>query len=444
MRKLFLLFVLILCGVQLTAAQDGADLQVDASASLGTINPYVYGSNMNLYSIIPQSLMDEAQAMGIRFMRFGGGDTDRMDMRSSIIDLFILQMRQLGAEPLMSVRLLGGTPEAAAEWVRYANIEKDYDIHYWTIGNEPNLFVALMGAETYTVDDLSTQWRAIAEAMLEVDPTIEFVGPDITQYIPLTVDGDNITFDTRSGAPFDAEGNDWLIPFLEANGDLLAFVGLHRYPWPGEGGGSGATIEGMRTQPQQWDVVIPNLRTIIRNAAGRDIPIAISEINSNSANSVGGEASLDSHYNAIWLADTLGRLINHQVEMVAYWDMQGGAGRGWGLLSSYDVRPTGYTYMMYSHFGTELLTAESNDPLVTVYAAQRADGAVTVLVINLGDDEATKTLAINGFAAGAEAEVWRFDQATEAEQIEPLAYSDGLSVTVPGQSLTVYVIPPAS
>jgi len=99
---------------------------------------------------------------------------------------------------------------------------------------------------------------------------------------------------------------------------------------------------------------------------------------------------------------------------------------------------------MYSHFGTELLTAESNDPLVTVYAAQRADGAVTVLVINLGDDEATKTLAINVFTAGAEAEVWRFDQATEAEQIEPLAYSDGLSVTVPGQSLTVYVIPPAS
>ncbi len=200
----------------------------------------------------------------------------------------------------------------------------------------------------------------------------------------------------------------------------------------------------MRTQPQQWDVVIPNLRTIIRNAAGRDIPIAISEINSNSANSVGGEASLDSHYNAIWLADTLGRLINNQVEMVAYWDMQGGAGRGWGLLSSYDVRPTGYTYMMYTHFGTELLASESNDPLVTVYAAQRADGAVTVLVINLGDDEATKTLAINGFTAGAEAEVWRFDQATEAEQIESLAYSDGMSVTVPGQSITVYVIPPAS
>ncbi len=444
MRRLFLLLVLLLCGVQFAAAQVGADLQVDASASRGPINPYVYGSNMNLYSIIPQSLMDDAQAMGINFMRFGGGDTDRMDMRTTIMDLFVLQMRQLGAEPLWSVRLLDGTPEAAAEWVRYANIEKGYNIRYWSIGNEPNLFVALMGAETYTVDDLSTQWRAIAEAMLEVDPTIQFIGPDITQYVPLSIEGDNITFDLRSGTPLDAEGNDWLIPFLEANGDLLAYVGLHRYPWPGNGGGDGATIDGLRTQPQEWDVVIPNLRTIIRNAAGRDIPIAISEINSNSANSVGGPASLDSHYNAIWLADTLGRMINNQVEMVTYWDMQGGAGRGWGLLSSYNVRPTGYTYMMYNQFGTELLAAQSNDPLVTVYAAQRDDGAVTVMVINLGDNEATKTLSVGGFTAGAEAEVWRFDQDTDAEQIESVAFSDGMSVTVPGQSLTLYIIPAAN
>jgi hypothetical protein len=441
MRKLFLLLIVVLCGVGLAAAQDEADLRIDASAARGAISPYVYGSNMNLYSIVPMSLMDEAQAMGLRFMRFGGGDTDRADMRANILDLFVLQTRQVGAEPSMSVRLLGGTPESAAEWVRYANIEKGYNIRYWSIGNEPNLFVALMGAETYTVEDLSTQWRAIAEAMLEVDPTIELMGPDITQYIPLSMDGDQITFDTRSGAPFDAEGSDWLIPFLEANGDLLSHVAIHRYPYPGNGGGSGATIEGLRAQPQEWDVVIPNLRTIIREAAGRDIPIAITEINSNSSNSAGGPASLDSHYNAIWLADTLGRLINNQVEVVAYWDMQGGAGRGWGLLSSYNVRPTGYVYMMYTHFGTELLTAESSDPLVTIYAARRDDGALTLLVINLGDDEATKTLSINGFEPGADAEVWRFDQDHNAEQIEPLALADGTSITVPGQSVTVYVIP---
>lgn len=439
MRKLFFLLIVLLCGAQFAAAQE-SDLTVDASTTLGTISPYVYGSNMNLYSIIPMSLMDEAQAMGLGFMRFGGGDTDRMDMRSNIFDLFILQTRQVGAEPLMSVRLLGGTPEAAADWVRYANVEKGYNVRYWSIGNEPNLFVALMGVETYTVNDLIAQWRAIAEAMLEVDPTIEFVGPDITQYIPLSVEGDEVTFFMGSGDPYDAEGNDWLIPFLEANGDLLSYVAIHRYPWP-RAGEDGATIDGMRTQPQEWDVVLPNLRAIIRNATGRDIPIAVTEINSNSANSAGGEASLDSHFNAIWLADTLGRMINNQVAIVAYWDMQGGAGRGWGLLSSYNVRPTGYTYMMYTHLGTELLAAQSNDPLVTVYAAQREDGAVTVMVINLGDEAATKTLSITGFAAGGDAEVWRFDHEHDAEQIDSVAYSDGMSLTVPGQSLTVYVIP---
>ncbi len=38
------------------------------------------------------------------------------------------------------MRLLDGTPEKAAELVRYTNIEKKYGVVYWSIGNEPNLF----------------------------------------------------------------------------------------------------------------------------------------------------------------------------------------------------------------------------------------------------------------------------------------------------------------
>jgi len=446
MRKLLLLLILIFAGLQGLVAQEEADLQVDASASLGTISPYVYGSNMNHYNIIPMGLMDEAQALRLRIMRFGGDGIDRSDMRNTIFDLFVLQARQVGAEPLMSARLLFGTPEVAAELVRYSNIEKGYNVHYWSIGNEPNLFVNAPGVDSYNVDDLIRDWRIIAEAMLAVDPTIEFVGPDITQYIPLTVDGDQITYNTRSGAPFDAEGNEWLIPFLEANGDLLSYVSIHRYPWPGEGqgGGAGATIEGLARNSAEWDLIIPNLRQIIINTTGRDIPIAVTEFNSNSANSTSGEASLDSHFNAIWLADVLGRMINNRVAIATHWDVQGTAGRGWGLLGSYDVRPSYYTYLMYTHFGTELLAAESSDPYVTIYAAQREDGTLTLMVINLGDDEATKTLSITGFEPSGDAEVWRFDAEHNAEQIDSLAISEGASITVPGQSLTVYVIPPAN
>lgn len=444
MKKLLLLILILSLSLSAAAAQDAPApdvLQVDATADLGAISPYVYGANLGRYSLIPPRLMDQAKALGIKFIRFGGGDSDQQDVATNVLDLFMYQVRQVGAEPLMTVRLLGGTPEKAAELVRYANIEKGYNLHYWSIGNEPNLFVALMGAEHFTVEDLNREWRAIAEAMLAVDPSIEFIGPDITQYVVTNPDPLTLMPGTQGGIPYDAEGNDWLTPFLRANADLLAYVSIHRYPWPGAGNGKGATIDGLRRQPVEWDTAIPNLRQVIREAAGRDIPIAVTEINSNSANSIGGEASLDSFYNAIWLGDSLGHLIDQQVGAVAVWDMQGGAGRGWGLIASYDVRPTYYTYIMYTHFGSELLSAASGDPDVSIYAARRDDGTLTLMVINLGPDEVTKTLALDGFTPSGDAEVWRFDADHNAEQVDSLALSDGATITVPGQSMTLFALP---
>lgn len=446
MRR-FITFILLalLTVTSFSVAQDTNTLTVHAGESLGTISPYVYGSNMNLYTIIPSALMEEAQALGLKYMRFGGGDTDIQDLRNNIIDLFVIQTRAVGAEPALSVRLLGGTPEKAAEIVRYANITKGYGIKYWSIGNEPNLFVALMDVETYTTEDLNTQWRAIAEAMLEVDPTIIFVGPDITQYVVTSYENGEIEYLNGSlgGSALDAQGNDWLQDFLRANGDLLGYVSIHRYPYPGLGAASGADTESLRDINDEWDIVIPNIREIIRDTTGRDIPIAVTEINSNSANSVGNVATLDSFYNALWLGDVLGRLIRNQVEIVAYWDVQGGANRGWGLLGSYEIRPTANTYYMYRHFGTELIDATSTTPDVTIYAAKRDDGTLTLMVINLGPDEMSSTLVLDGFTPAGDAEVWRFDAEHTVEQIEAQPVADGSTITVPGQSMTVYIISPA-
>ena len=239
----------------------------------------------------------------------------------------------------------------------------------------------------------------------------------------------------------DAQGNDWLQDFLRANGDLLGYVSIHRYPYPGLGAASGADTESLRDINDEWDIVIPNIREIIRDTTGRDIPIAVSEINSNSANSVGGVATLDSFYNALWLGDVLGRLIRNQVEIVAYWDVQGGSNRGWGILGSYEVRPTANTYYMYRHFGTELLDADSTTPDVTVYAAKREDGALTLMVVNLGSDESTSTVSIDGFTPAGDAEVWLFDAEHETVQIDPQTIADGSTITVPGQSMTIYIIP---
>jgi hypothetical protein len=445
MKKYALLaFVFVLLVTGSILAQDNT-LHVNAAESLGTISPYVYGSNLGQNAIIPIALLDTAAQAGVNYARLGGGDSDRRDVQTGTIDVFVYQARAIGAEPAMTVRLLGGTPEDAAEAVRYANIERGHNIRYWSIGNEPNIFASTIG-EDWTTEQYNTAWRAIAEAMLAVDPTITLVGPDITQYVPLSIAPDGaITYEeaARGGHPRDSEGRDWLQEFLRANGDLVDIVSVHRYPYPGHGGDSNglATIDGLRENAAEWDIIIPNLRQIIRDTAGRDIPIAITEINSNSDISCGAEASLDSFYNALWFGDVLGRLIRQGVEIVASWDMQGAGTRCYGLITTNGVRPIYYTYVMYTHFGTELVQAESSDPHLSLYAALRDDGALTLLLINLGDDEKTATLSLEGFTPGGDAEVWRFDAAHNAELIEPQTISDDASVTVTGQSMTMFVIP---
>lgn len=443
MKKLLIWVGLVLLTAGLAAAQEDV-IQVDASESLGAISPYVYGSNLGLYSVVPPDSMPQAQALGMKYLRYGGGDSDRRDLLRTSVDLFVYQARQLGAEPAITVRLLGGTPEQAAEMVRYANIQKEHNIRYWSIGNEPNLFPDLMNVP-YTTEDLNREWRAIAEAMLAVAPDIILVGPDITQYVVLSIENGEPQYLPLSlgGHALDSQGRDWLHEFLRANGDLVGVVSIHRYPYPGAGGSGHAvaTVEGLRANSREWDTIIPNVRQIVQEAAGRDIPIAVTEINSNSSQSSGGEAGLDTLYNAIWMADVLGRLIRQQVEIVAYWDLQGAPGRSWGLLDRPGVRPTYYTYMMYTHFGTELLASASSDPDVSVYAAKRDDGAVTIMVINLGPDEITKTLRLTGFSPAGAAEVWRFDSEHNAEQIDSQPISDGETITVPGQSITLYIVP---
>ncbi len=112
-------------------------------------------------------------------------------------------------------------------------------------------------------------------------------------------------------------------------------------------------------------------------------------------------------------------------------------------MDRYEVRPPYYTYLMYTHFGQELLSAESLDPHVTIYAAKRDDGALTLMVLNLGDDEVTKTLQIDNFTPAANAEVWRFDADHNAEQIDAQDLSSG-TITVPGQSITLYIMEAAA
>ncbi|MBK8024871.1 MAG: hypothetical protein IPK19_26500 [Chloroflexi bacterium] len=421
-----LLLLLVAMAVAPASAQEGdGAIRVDAGQVIGPINPFVLGVNYGPWALVSVEMAPAAAESGVTHLRFPAGrHGDTHGFTKQQLDLFMLQARAWGATPSVSVRLEGGTPEAAAEMVRYANVEKGYDIRHWSIGNEPDLY------PDYSVERFNTDWRAIAEAMLAVDPDIVLIGPEVSQF-PFTPEGTEYTNVRR----------EWVRAFLEANGDLVDIVAVHRYPYPQTMSSPPTTIEELRQNAPEWDVVVENLRTVIRETMGHEMPIALTELNSSWAHVSGGEASPDSFYHAIWWADVLGRMIRQRVDLVNYFALATfGANGAFGLLDRYDERPTYYVYPLYSRLGGTLIASESTDPDVTVTAALSDAGALTVIVVNRGPDARSLPLSLSGFTPVGDAEVWRLDAEHEAEPIDPVALADGATLDLPAQSVTLYVV----
>jgi hypothetical protein len=412
------------------APEPGA-IHVDAAQRFGPISPLVYGSNIDPAMVVPVDLTEQAAVIGLRFLRFPGGSFgDLNDITPQQVDRFITLARGLGAEPSIHVRVLDRTAADAAEAVRYANIEQGYGVRYWAIGNEPSLFYN----EVYTAESYAQLWREFALAMRAVDPSIILVGPEITQFATAELAG-------RSDV---ARAREWMRAFLTTNGDLVDIVSIHRYPFPAQANQPSLSVAELRPTSAEFDVSIPELRAMIRDLTGRDIPVAVTEVNSDSSPGIGGEASLDSPFAAVWLTDVLGRLIRQDATIVAQYAFQTADSRGrWGLLNRYNVRPQYYVYQLYQRFGTELVYAGSDDPDVTAYAALRDGGALTLLVVNLGDEMAEKPLRLAG-APGGSADIYRLDAkridaATVATPVETLALADGATLSLPPQSATLIV-----
>lgn len=404
-------------------------LYVDPSRDIGPISPYLFGSNYGPWVAVPFNMLQSAFDSGITILRFPGGSWgDQNNIQPFQIDTFMGILQKMGAAAMINVRLENGSPGQAAQLVRYVNIDKIYNVRYWAIGNEPTLYRG-DPYTNYETTQFNKDWRAMAQAMKAVDPSIKLIGPELHQFT-----------DQESQNPRDPSGRDWMTEFLKSNGDLVDVVSFHRYPFPTSSTAPPATIEELHQNVYQWDKIVIYLRTLIHQTTGRDLPIAVTEFNSHYNQVTKGEATPDSQYNAIWLADVLGRLMSNGVFMADQWllttrDAQG----GWGLIGSGELRPSYYVYQMYKMFGSELVYSSSDDPDLSIYAAKRNDGALTIIVINLSLVEKTKPLRIEN-EANAEAEAWLFDPTHKAEDIGAVNLSHDLSF--PPQSVTLYSIKP--
>jgi alpha-L-arabinofuranosidase len=405
----------------LNMAQDTPTLTIDTTQILREIPSTVYGANFGLLNVIPVDLIEEALNSGVYFWRFPGGRVgDVQDLQNSQIDSFIRDARTYGMEPLIHVRLENGTPENGAEIVEYVNIEKEYNVRYWSVGNEPDLY------DDFDVPRLLSEWREIVLAMKAIDPSIIIVGPDISQF---TGEEGNEYLDVR---------HNYLRDFLQANGDLVDVVSVHRYPFPQNN--QQTTIADLRANAPEWTEYAQNLRRYADDYGRSEMQMGFMETNSHWSATIGGEATADSRYHAVWWADVLGRLITENVDFVAYYSMQSNDQLGvFGLMARFEVRPTYYVYQLYKNFGNRLVFTQSSDNDVRIYGALNDNNQLTMIVINLSDDEKTRSLVLNG-SEGGEAQVLRFDDTLNAEPVDTVLIENGGTLTVLPHSITLYTL----
>jgi hypothetical protein len=135
-----------------------AAVYIDASHAGATIASTVLGANFAVWTDITQTSMPgQVAAAGMTATRWPGGstsDTYHWSTNSACAgtytqpnDTFDTFMHDIVLAAHLDVSITlnygsnaacngGGDPSEAAAWVSYANVQKGYGVHWWTVGNE--------------------------------------------------------------------------------------------------------------------------------------------------------------------------------------------------------------------------------------------------------------------------------------------------------------------
>jgi alpha-L-arabinofuranosidase len=443
---------------------DGApaavDVTVNAAEGRGTIPDTAYGLNSAVWDaqMNAPDVQDLLQSAHIGALRYPGGSYgDLYHWQDNTapggyvapgtdFDAFMGTVKKIGAQPILIANYGSGTPQEAADWVRYANVTKGYGAKLWEVGNE--LYGNGHYGSGWERDDhadtspaaYGRNVVAYASAMKAVDPTVK-VGA------VLTMPGN-----WPDGVMADGESADWnhtVIPLIAGKAD---FVIVHWYP----GGSDAAQALGTTSQ---LTGELAQLRAQLDANGAAGTPIALTEVNSN--------VDEDTQPDALFGADAYATALESGVFTVDWWDTHNGptaistAPDGatdygdYGILSSGTCVgsvcepplntpfPTYHAISMLSRLGRpgdQLVGAATDDPLVAAHAVHQANGDLSVLLINK-DPAAARQVALHysGFRPDpASATVATFRDGASA--IDTATTTDTGAVALPPYSLTTITL----
>lgn len=349
--------------------------------------------------------------------RGGPGQTGGYAILPADIDAFIALCRSVGAEPLYTINIKTGTTAAAADLLRFLNLERGYRVRYFQLGNEPDYVGPLNTPQLMTDRHL-----AFVQAMVAVDPTITFVGPELL---------------TGANALGLHDRDDWMTPFLQRAGTTVSGISWHHYQLDSGQTNSNSsayfTLENLfqETAPD-WnpasldfaDQVMPALNAM-RDTHAPGAKIWITEFAEDPGDRAGAGLS-DTYAGALWASDVLGRFASWGPGAIVKWIFK--EDDPLALLSEQNQpRPEYYTYWLYArHFGDRVVDSSSNNrTVVNAHAAWRSDGALTLVLMNKTTTTQNVQLSFTGFTPASASRYVIAGQSMSAR-----------SATINGQTLT--------
>jgi hypothetical protein len=339
-------------------------------------------------------------------------------------------------------------------------------VGYYTLDNEPSIWHAThrdVHPTGASMDEVAGYFRNYGAAIKALDSSALIVGPEEWGWSGYFFSGLDQQVGGQDGFSYLPDraahgGADYLPYFLgqmqqyeAATGKrLLDIFSVHFYPQGGEY--SNDTSTGMqqlrnRSTRALWDPnyvdeswigtqvqLIPRLK----GWAAANYPgtkVGITEYNWGAEGDING---------ATTLADILGIFGREGLDMASYWtapDPSTPTYKAFKLYRNYDNRGSG--------FGDTSVSATAPDPdtLSTFAALRSADGALTIMAINKVPADTPANLHLANFNAGGSAKVWQLTSGNVITQLGDLALSPSdpaLTVTLPAQSITLFVIPPVS
>ncbi|MFJ2632368.1 MULTISPECIES: cellulose binding domain-containing protein [unclassified Streptomyces] len=440
-----------------------ADVTVNANEGLGTIPGTAYGLNSAVWDaqMNEPQVQDLLQAADVGMLRYPGGSYgDIYHWRTNTapggyvapgtdFDAFMGTVKKIGAQPMLIANYGSGTPQEAADWVRYANVTKGYGAKFWEVGNE--LYGNGHYGSGWEQDDHADKSpAAYANNVLQYVSAMKAVDPTVKVGAVLTMPGN-----WPDGVMADGESADWnhtVIPLIAGKAD---FVIVHWYP-------STSDTAQMLNTPSQLAGELGQLKDQLTAAGAGDTPIALTEVN--------GGRDVDTQPNALFGADAYLTALQNGVFTVDWWDTHNGAQQistspngatdygDWGVLSSANCVgtvcepalntpfPPYYAIQMLSRLGRpgdRMVGAGSGAATVAAHAVRRANGDLSVLLINK-DPSAARTVALHytGFTPDTSAGVTVDTYRDQAAAIDTVTSAYSAQQTLPPYSLTTVTLHP--